>query len=516
VSDLTGPGDVADGADIADVAIVGAGPAGAVAAKLCGVHGLTAVAFDREADVYDLPRAVGMWDDVQRILDNAGVLETALPSMCEHVGAEFVDATGKRIIGIELPRGFLMPSGYPFIRGFHQPGLEHAVRSRLADHTGIELHVSHEVLEIAQHDDHVSLVVRNRTDAKTRPVRARWLLGCDGAASLVRKSCGISWDSLGYDHEWLVIDVAITGDVDLPPLMTQLCDPARPTTVIPLPLGMHRWEFQLRDGETREEMEDHERVWSLLEPWMSSADGEIVRAVVYRFHATIADTFRRGRIFLAGDAAHQTPPFMGQGLCSGMRDVDNLIWKLAHVTHGLAGDALLDTYTEERRPMAIAMVEHSVKTGMLIDAYAEMAVGGPVPSADLQAYAYGGSAQLPHLSTGLLAEQESEWIGQPIPQCVAATDDRRGSFDEIVGPRWAVVSQRDPRERLSQASRRYWEDLGAAFVSVPEPDGAVLGLLLQHEMVVVRPDRIVYAIGDERPELAASTTPEPENSAKRA
>lgn len=508
--------DLPDVANVADVAIVGAGPAGAVAAKLCGVHGLTAVAFDREPDVYELPRAVGMWDDVQRILDNAGVLETALPSMCEHVGAEFVDADGTRINGIELPPGFVTASGYPFIRGFHQPDLERAVRLRLANHAGIELHVSHEVLEIVQTHDHVSLVVRNLARGDTRTVRARWLLGCDGAASLVRKSCGVSWDSLGYDHEWLVVDVAITGDVELPPLMTQVCDPARPTTVIPLPLGMHRWEFQLRDGETREEMEDRERVWSLLAPWMSRTNGEILRAVVYRFHATIADTFRRGRIFLAGDAAHQTPPFMGQGLCSGMRDVDNLIWKLAHVTHGLAGDALLDTYTEERRPMAIAMVEHSVKTGMLIDAYAQMAVGGPEPPADLQAYAYGGSAQLPHLSTGLLAQQESEWIGRPIPQCAAATDDRRGSFDDIVGPRWAVVSKLDPRQRLSEQSRRYWEDLGAAFVWVPEPEGAILGVLLQHEMVVVRPDRIVYAIGDEHPDLQASTSDEAANSTSRA
>ena len=477
-----------------DVAIVGAGPAGAVAANLCGVYGLSAIAFDREPDVYDLPRAVAMWDDVQRILSNAGVFEAALPATCLHSGAEFVDSAGKRINGIEIPEGFVTPNGHPVIRGFHQPMFERAVRSCLAKHDRVQLRVSHEVLAVEQNDDCVSLLVRDRTKDATEKLQARWLIACDGASSPIRKSCGIAWESLGYDCDWLVVDVQLQRDVGLPPLMTQVCDPARPTTIIPLPRRMHRWEFQLLDGETKEEMELSDRVWSLLARWLTPVDADIVRAVLYRFHATIASTFRRNRVFLAGDAAHQTPPFMGQGMCSGVRDVDNLIWKLQHVTRGLAGDALLDTYTEERRPLVVAAVEHSVKIGKLIDAYADMERGGPAPPAELQEYAYGGNAQLPHLSTGLLAGDASEWIGQLVPQCMVPTAQGPRLLDQVVGPHWAILSSRDPRESMNDQTRRRWEELEAVLVSVPKPHGPILALLLAHDTVVVRPDRIIYSV----------------------
>jgi 3-(3-hydroxy-phenyl)propionate hydroxylase len=481
-------------ADMYDVAIIGAGPTGAVAANFCGVYGLSAVAFDREAEVYDLPRAAGLHDDAQRILHNAGVLDAILPATCEMAGAEFLDASGTRIIGFEIPPGLLTPNGYPPVLNIDQPRLERAIRSCLAQYDDVELRVAHEVLDLEQTDDHVELVVRDAANDEIRRARARWVIGSDGAGSFVRKSCGIAWNSLGYDCEWLVIDLALTGHVELPRLCQQICDAERPTTVVPLPGNLRRWEFQLKPGETREQMEDRERVWTLLEPWLSRQDGEILRAVVYRFHATIADTFRCGRVFLAGDAAHQTPPFLGQGLCTGVRDVENLIWKLAMVRRGQAGVGLLDTYTAERHPLAVAMVQHSTNTGQLIDAYAAMAHGGPAPSPELQKYAYGGGAQLPHLSTGLLASGPSDWIGRLVPQCSVATAKGSALLDDVVGPRWAIISTRDPCQSMRPGTRRYWDDLGAAFVTVPKPNGPMRALLAEHDTVVVRPDRIVYAV----------------------
>lgn len=490
-----------------DVAVVGAGPTGAVAANLCGVHGLSAVAFDRAHDVYDLPRAVGMWDDVQRILHDAGVLDDVVPDTMIHEGGEFVDARGTRLIGIDFPPEFRTPNGHPPIRGFHQPTFERAVRARLARHPDVSLRLGCEVLDFDDRGDEVVLTVRDEAGSATDEVRAHLLLACDGATSPVRKRCGIAWNSLGYDREWLVVDVALRRDVGLPRRAQQVCDPERPITLVPVPLGTHRWEFQLREGETREEMERPERIWALLAPWVGPADAEILRAVVYRFHATVAETFRRGRVFLAGDAAHQTPPFMGQGLCSGVRDVNNLVWKLAHVRRGLAGDSLLDTYTAERHPMAVAMVAHSVKTGQAIDAYATMVGGGPPPPPELQAYAYGGSAQLPDLATGLLAPHDSPWVGRTVPHCVAVVEGRSGPLDDVVGPRWALVGAHDPREQMSAGTRAGWEALGAAFVTVPDPDGFILGLLMQHQAAVVRPDRIVYGVTDADTSLDALGLP---------
>lgn len=480
-----------------DVAIVGAGPTGAVAAALAGVHGLSAVAIDRAPDVHDLPRAVAMWDDVQRILHDAGLLDAILPDTVVHEGGEFVDAAGRRLVGIDVPPGFLTPNGHPPVRGFHQPTFERAVRARLARHRHVALRVGCELVDFEEMASGVRLLVRE--GRATDEVRARWLLACDGAASGVRKRCGIAWRSLGYDHEWLVVDVSLRRDIGLSRRTQQVCDPDRPATLVPAPLGMHRWELQLRAGEAREEMERPERVWSLLAPWVGPADAEIVRAVVYRFHATIAETFRRGRVFLAGDAAHQTPPFMGQGLCSGVRDVQNLVWKLAHVRHGVADDVLLDTYTVERHPMAVAMVEHSVNTGRAIDAYATMAGGGPPPPPELAAYAYGGAAELPHLATGLLAAApRSRWVGRLLPKCTATTRGRTGLFDDVVGPRWAIVGARDPGASMHDTTRKAWERLDAAFAVVPEPAGAILGLLAEHELAVVRPDRIIYGVTDAR------------------
>lgn len=478
-----------------DVAIAGAGPVGAVAAHLCGLHGLSAVAFDREADVYDLPRAAGLYDDVQRILHGAGLLDAILPSTAEMAGAEFVDAAGRRLAGFEVPPGLRTPNGYPPILSIEQPGIERSIRALLPRHEGVRLAVAHEVRAVAQDGDHIALDVHDLARAATEHVEARWLVGADGAASFVRKSCGIAWTSLGYDCEWLVVDVDVTRPVPLPRLCQQICDPERPTTVVPMPGRLRRWEFQLRPGETRDEMEDRDRVWALLAPWLSRADGTIRRAVVYRFHATIAETFRRGRVFLAGDAAHQTPPFQGQGLCTGLRDVENLVWKLAMVARGRAGDALLDTYTAERRPFAVSMVEHSTNTGKLIDAYAAMARGGPAPPPELQEYAYGGGRRLlPDLSAGLLAPEGSPWVGQLVPRVRVATAGAAGPLDDVVGPRWALVSAGDPRRAMGPVTRRFWDDLGAACATVSEPLGAARELVGNGDVVVVRPDRIVYGV----------------------
>ncbi len=482
-----------------DVAIVGAGPVGVMLANICGTHGLSAVAFDRETEVYDLPRAAGIWDDVQRILANNGVLDAVLPSTDCMAGAEFVDARGKRIVGLETPPDLLTPNGYPPLRNIHQPGLERAMRRCLDRFDDIELRLGCDVESIEQDTDGVTLTVKPATggddgSAGAREhVRSRWAVGCDGASSFVRKTLGIGWQSLGYDREWLVTDVEMKRERELPLLCQQICDPRRPTTLLPLPGRLRRWEFQLRDGETREQMENPDTVWALLAPWIEPGDGEIRRAVVYRFHATIAESFRKGRVFIAGDAAHQTPPFMGQGLCSGVRDADNLVWKLAMVRRGQADASLLDTYTAERRPLSVAMVEHSTNTGKLIDAYAQMEHGGPEPSPEMQAYAYGGGASLPDLSEGLLAHAGSSWEGQLIPSAESAQSGARtGAIDELIGSGWALVGKEDPQTLLDSDALAVWDRLGATRISVAEPDGAMLGLLLTHRVVAVRPDRIIF------------------------
>ncbi len=295
-----------------DVVVVGGGPVGVAMAMACAHRGLSAVVLEKDTEVYDLPRAIVMDDEVQRALWLNGAGSGLAGVTSPLAGAEFVDTGGARIIGIDIPDGLLTPLGFPPVVRYYQPELEAFLRDRTIV-AGARLSLGSEVTAIAQDDTSAWAMLRDG-----RRVEGRWLVAADGASSPIRKSLGIAFESQGFDQEWLVVDVRLRDGADpqLSTLVQQWCDPARPVTFVPGHDRYRRWEFQLQPGETREEMVAEERVWQLLGPWLTSADAVIVRAVVYRFHATVAERMRAGRVFLAGDAAHQTPPFLGQGLCA--------------------------------------------------------------------------------------------------------------------------------------------------------------------------------------------------------
>jgi 3-(3-hydroxy-phenyl)propionate hydroxylase len=171
------------------------------------------------------------------------------------------------------------------------------------------------------------------------------------------------------------------------------------------------------------------RVWALLGRWITPDDAELVRAVVYRFHATVAERMRDHRIFLAGDAAHQMPPFLGQGLCSGIRDAANLAWKLELVAAGAAGDQLLDSYGDERLPHAAGVVAHAVDTGKLIDQ-----LSGREPQNTSLDAAYGGGRPFPHLEHGLI-HGDHPMVGHQLPQPLVDGV----LLDELLGTGFAVL-----------------------------------------------------------------------------
>ena len=182
---------------------------------------------------------------------------------------------------------------------------------------------------------------------------AKYLIGCDGASSSVRKILKIERDDLGYDQDWLVADAHLTKTTDIPKHHAkQICNPSRPATYVPGRRGHRRFEFKLMPGETKEELEKDEKVWELLSPWVNPVNAELERADVYQFHAALAKDWRVGRCLIAGDAAHQMPPFMGAGMGTGIRDAMNLFWKLDLILSGAAKESILDTYQEERYPHA--------------------------------------------------------------------------------------------------------------------------------------------------------------------
>jgi 3-(3-hydroxy-phenyl)propionate hydroxylase len=285
-----------------------------------------------------------------------------------HIGA---DGGVIRYLGTAgRPRPFAWANDY----FFYQPELEAELRRGLGRFPHVELQLGTECLAVAQDDAGVNLEVGQGD--RRRTVRARWAIACDGASSATRKGLGVKLDDLGFEEPWLVIDAEVDGplefsaftgvpeDADLQQLSIMLCDPRRPATLVPGRGDHRRWEFMLLPGE--DATPSDEDIRKLIAPWTAGATSRVIRAATYRFHGLIAEHWRAGSVFLAGDAAHQTPPFFGQGMCHGMRDVANLVWKLRLVRDGLAGDDLLETYQTEREPQVRAVIAAAVEAGRYI------------------------------------------------------------------------------------------------------------------------------------------------------
>jgi 3-(3-hydroxy-phenyl)propionate hydroxylase len=467
---------------VRDLLIVGGGPVGVAMGLFAVHHGLTATVIERVPEVYNKARAIGMDDEVVRLFQTVDLADEILAVTTPIHGAEFVDPEGNRLTGIEMPPGTLTPLGHPPMNMYFQPTLEALLRER-AVAVGVELLLGDEVTGFEQSDDRVDVTVRSAVDpgAPERVLSARWMVGADGASSAVRKALDVGFVDLGFDQDWLVVDTELTEPVELSRLAQQICDPARPTTFVPGHDRNRRWEFQLQPDDDRDEIATHERVWELLAPWIDPTNAVITRAVVYRFHSTVAARMRVGSVFLAGDAAHQMPPFLGQGLCSGFRDVANLVWKLQAVEKGWATDGLLDTYDIERRPHVTGLAEHACDTGRLIDQLA-----GRVDSNVGTESGYGGARPFPHLTTGVV-DGDHPMVGRQLPQ--PTIDGAR--FDGRLGPGFAVVCADETA--VAPEVRDRWEAIGGRIVIAPDALD-VIPFVSGGEVIVVRPDRFVAAV----------------------
>ncbi|MEI7617730.1 MAG: bifunctional 3-(3-hydroxy-phenyl)propionate/3-hydroxycinnamic acid hydroxylase [Actinomycetota bacterium] len=471
-----------------DVVVVGGGPVGVMTALLLKQRGLSVRVLERATEIYDLPRAIVMDDEIQRVFQHAGLLDGLREITTPVLGAEFVTPQGEQLIGIELPVDLAWPLGLHPSVSYYQPQLETFLRES-ARAAGVDLQLGVEVGEVSQ-DEHSVTVHATTLNGETQSHTARWLVAADGASSPIRKQLGIDLVDQGFDQGWLVVDVELNRAVPtLPRFVQQICDPARPTTFVPGHKNYRRWEFQLLDGETRDNMIDPDRVWQLLQPWLTPADARLIRAAVYRFHAVVASRMHQGRIFLAGDACHQTPPFLGQGLCAGIRDCVNLVWKLDLIARGLAGAALLETYDEERLPHAAGLVAHAVDTGRLIDQ-----LSGRQSEGDGLGAAYGGSRPFPILEHGVLYGTHPA-IGRQLPQ---PTIGER-PLDELLGNDFAVIVD-DLSTAAGIASQ--WAGL-AAIVEVPI--ATLPSALPRGGAVIVRPDHYVAAVAHNATELAAAS-----------
>ena len=354
-----------------DVAIIGYGPVGATLANLLGQDGWRVALIEASAEIFPIPRAVHIDDEAQRIFQAAGVIGLIEPSFGGYPpDRQYINARGKVFFETHLSPN--KPVGYQSNLYFHQPTLEAGLRAGIERFPHVETYLSTSASSISQDEDSVTIHAQNGESGATTTIQARYAIGCDGARSMVRKSLGIQLTDLNFEQPWLVTDFYLKPgltreDVGFPYAHQQFCDPKQPISFIPNGVNNHyRFEFMLPADMTKEEAEQDAYVHKTLAQVVNLDQINLVRAAVYTFHSLIAERWRERRIFIAGDAAHQMPPFAGQGMCSGLRDVHNLSWKLGLVLNGSADDALLDSYESERKPHVTRMTKGTMFLGNLV------------------------------------------------------------------------------------------------------------------------------------------------------
>jgi 3-(3-hydroxy-phenyl)propionate hydroxylase len=472
------------------VIVVGAGPVGCTAALLLADQGVPVTLLERHPQPHPLPRAVHLDDEVARTLHRAGVSEAFLARSRSCSGLRLLDAD-HRVMAEFRREHEIGIHGFPQANMFHQPDLEDLLFDRVGRHPLIDFHRGAEVTGMdgtfgpltSDHPVQVHAEVAPKGSEHT--FTGRLVLGCDGANSTIRDLSGITMEDLGFTKRWLVIDIRSDKLLDTWDGVEQICDPARAATFMQVTGHRYRWEFQLHDGDDEAGMITPDALGRLLEPWTGrrDLDGlEITRNATYTFRARLASRFQAGRIFLLGDAAHLTPPFIGQGLAAGLRDADNLAWKIAHVLAGQAGQDLLATYDTERRPHARAMIKKAIRIGWAM-------TGGQDRAAVVRRIALAAavrsdrareiiaSTATPRLKTGALQQRPpllrsrtpattrpGSLIANPLVSIVAGvpTDDGASAgegtpvrLDAVLRGRTAVLTAGQPSAELVDLCRRH-------------------------------------------------------------
>jgi 2-polyprenyl-6-methoxyphenol hydroxylase-like FAD-dependent oxidoreductase len=470
-----------------DVLICGLGPVGQLLALLLDGLGVSVVAFDRADAPYDLPRAAVVDDEVLRIFQAAGVVREVLDASQPQPAVSFVNRKGRATLVFRTVDGAL---GYPPLVSIHQPSFERVMVAAL-ERRGVHLRWGCELDSFDQRTDGVSVSLRPVAGGAPQDVTARYLVGCDGARSTLRSRLGIEFGGSTFAQRWLVVDGLVDRPLAKVPHPHFIGDLGRPAVSLPMSPGRHRWEWMLHPGEDPEPFLDHARIRSLMARWIAGEQVEIERAVVYTFHARRAARWRDGRVLLAGDAAHVTPPFVGQGFGAGARDAANLAWKLDAVLRG-APESLLDSYQAERYPHVKKMQNFAIRWGGIVQT-TQPRTGrirdGVIAALDrsgilglLQAHA----KPLPTAAAGAFAARPHRLpfmrtVGALFPQ----PEVEGRPLDERLGNGWAAVS------RSSRASAT----LRAAGLVVAEiPDDV---WLRRHrvDFALLRPDRYVFSAG---------------------
>jgi 3-(3-hydroxy-phenyl)propionate hydroxylase len=495
-----------------DVAIVGYGPVGATAANLLGQLGLKVLIIERDPDVYFRARAISTDEEVMRIWQQVGLSDRLNADMQPGNGANFVDANGVPFVKLlPIDRG----NGHPPQQFIYQPAVDKVLREGVDRFPNVSTLLEHECLRVIQHPDCVELMLADLTCDQFKRIRASYVIAADGGSSSVRGQLGIGFSGRTFSERWIVIDTKVLTQWPGHDRLRFHCNPARPTVDCPTPLGHHRWEFPVRDEEDEKQFLSEEAIWKVLgDQGITPANVKIIGFACYSHHVRFADRWRVGRVFLAGDAAHAMPPWIGQGMCAGVRDVANLCWKLHAVLSGSLPDSVLDTYQAERMPHVKEVTNRAVKVGKII-------VDRNPARAAIRNHAFRTASKVPYFTTwlrehrwlpparyaeGLLAHNGNAAAGWQVPQPWVV--DEKGDqvrLDDVIGRRWTVL------HTGPEGPWQSWRSAGVPVIRVApagttpnadqivDSDGRLTSWLhgKKATVIAVRPDGFVYAGGND-------------------
>ena len=490
-----------------DVAVIGYGPTGATAANLLGRLGLKVLVVERDPDVYGRARAISIDEEVMRVWQSVGLADRLQEDMLPGRPVSFVGVDGKPFLEWVIgPKG----SGHPPQQFIYQPAVDNVLREGVQRFPNVELLLEHECVRVLPKGDAVELMLADlRTDAFKR-VQASYVIAADGGSSPTRGQLGVGYQGKTYGERWLIIDTKVIKEWDAHGRLRFHCTPERPTVDCPTPLGHHRWEFPIRTGEDEAKMSSHEQSWKILNAQgVTDENVKILHAVFYSHHVRFADRWRVGRIFLAGDAAHAMPPWLGQGMSAGVRDVANLSWKIAAVLGGQAPDALLDSYQTERLPHVAEVTRRATMVGRIIneprhtvavlrDRVLRRATRLPHSMDLVQKYFWIPDARY---ADGFLGTNNPA-VGWQLPQpWVIDTEGVTVRLDDVIGNQWTLL-----HTGPLPTGARAWTDLGVPVIQVEGPNsvsqgeeirdsgGTLIAWLKDKKAaaVIVRPDGFVY------------------------
>ena len=448
-----------------DVIQIGYGPVSQVLALMLARRGWRVAIFERWKTRYSLPRAVCVDHEMARMLHQLGMRETLARVSHPAPVYRWFNAEWQELLHLDWSRDAV--SGGSEVNFVHQPTLEEMFDRTVSDHPLIDVNLGCEAIAVSQTDDHAEVTVRDSETGGERRVRAKFLIGTDGANSLTRQSIGATQEDFGFKADWLVIDILPNEGAELDiPVFAQWCNPKRPTTIVPAGIRegryYRRWEFMRLPDETIAGLESDDVAWSLLEPWVKPHQAAMVRNKVYSFRSLVATGWRKERVLIAGDAAHVMPPFMGQGMCAGFRDGWNLAWKLDLVLSGKAEARLLDTYEPERRPHVKDIIEISMFLGKII------CIPDAAAAAERDRMFLSGEAPppppFPCLTDGLLDRTSAGTVRAPAgllcPQARISLDGREGWFDDVAGTGFVMIGlDDDPRAAMTASQTALLEQL---------------------------------------------------------